>query len=217
LTRCPPRLKQSRAEQSREEQSNQPASQPASPPASTYYPFHGPPSRRVCQPLTYGPHGFLLLFASGRRKLLLSSPLLYSPLSFPLPSFLFLSPPPPGGRWVNWGLEHGTPTLGIGDFDGGTSRTRTSTSWRSKNKERERDQQRLPAVICQRGLLSSSVNKRYEANHASLFFPPLCSPLARHHPSSGRASCAARFSLFIRPSAFAAALSSALSSPRGGG
>jgi hypothetical protein len=87
-----------------------------------------------------------------------------------------------------------------------------------QEQERGKPAQRLPAVICQRGLLSSSVNKRYETNHASLFFHPLCSPLARHHhPSSGRASCAARFSLFIRPPALASALSSALSSPRRGG
>ena len=133
LTRCPPRLDQSRAEQSRDEKRR--AEQPASPPAFTYYPFHAPPSRRVCQPLTYGPHGFLYYLHPAAASSSSPLPLLCSPFSSSsLPSFLFLSPPPPGGRWVNCGLEHGTPTLGIGDFDGGTSRTRTSTSWRSKNK-----------------------------------------------------------------------------------
>lgn len=143
MTRCPPRLEQSRVDravQCSAEQSRA-TSQPASPPASTYYPFHAP-RRRVCQPLTYGPHGFLYYLHPAAASF--SSPLLSllcSPLSFPLPSFLFLSPPPPGGRWVNCGLEHGTPTLGIGDFDSGTSRTRTSTSWRCKNK-REGNQRR---------------------------------------------------------------------------
>lgn len=208
------RAEQSRQSSAVQNRAEQPASQPASPPASTYYPFHAP-RRRVCQPLTYGPHGFL--YYSHPAAASSSSPL--PPL---LPSLL----PPPF-------LSFSLPTSSWRQVGELRTRTRHANPRHRRFRRHEQDEdqhqpevqeqeggkpaQRLPAVICQRGLLSSSVNKRYEANHASLFFHPLCSPLARHHPSSGCASCAARFSLFIRPSAFAAALFSALSSPRGGG
>jgi proteasome lid subunit RPN8/RPN11 len=134
------RAEQSRVEKRREEQSNQPALQHlliihSMPPV---------PSRLSAADLRTA--RVSLLFASGRRKLLLSSPSPLLPFLFLLSSFLFLSPPPLGGRWVNCGLEHGTPTLGIGDFDGGTSRTRTSTSWRSKNKRETNRGFRQPFV-----------------------------------------------------------------------